>query len=156
MLQETQVSVMFLTQTSQYALRIMASVALARGAEPIRARDLAKNVGASPHYASKVLRKLVKAGLLRATKGHGGGFVLGRSATNVRLIQILDAVSAETQTKACIFGWRRCDSSNPCILHHRWNSVSSAFDEWARKTTLAEIQQDAEHATWLVVRGTPT
>ncbi len=144
---------MILSQTAQYALRIMTSVAVARGAEPLRARDLALKVGATQHYASKVLRRLVKAGLLRATKGHGGGFILARPAAKIKLAQVLDAVGTAPAAKSCIFGWRRCDAAKPCVLHHRWNAVSDAFNEWASNTTLAEIQSDAENASWLLSQG---
>lgn len=145
-----------LSQTSQYALRIMSCIAVARGAQPVRAKLIAQSIDCPPAYVSKVSRKLVEAGLLRAEKGHGGGFILGRSPEKIFFRQILDAVQPTQEKKQCIFGWRRCDSKAPCILHHRWNAVSGAFNEWAKKTTLADIQSDATASKWILRVSEPT
>lgn len=136
-------------QTAQYALRIMASIALTQGARPVRAMEIAEQINTPRHYVSKVLRKLVTAGLLKAERGHGGGFVLARSADKIFFCQILEAVQKSRQTKQCIFGWRRCDASNPCILHHGWHAVNSSFEDWSRKTSLSDIQTDALKSNWL-------
>jgi len=129
----------------------MTSIALVQGAKPVRAKEIAEQIRCPSPYVSKVLRKLVTGGLLKAERGHGGGFVLSRGPEKILFCQVLDAVQAPKETKQCIFGWRRCDSENPCILHHRWNAVSSAFDEWTRQTTLADIQKDAAHSDWLTL-----
>lgn len=144
---------MMLSQTSQYAIRIMAGIALSRGASPLTARAISESINCPAHYTSKVLRSLVLAGLLRAGKGHGGGFMLARGADRIRFCDVLEAVQGAPSVKKCIMGWRSCDSKHPCILHHRWSSVSEAFQEWARATTLADIQRDAGELDWLNLKG---
>ena len=141
---------MILSQTAQYALRIMTSVALTRGAHPVRAKEIAEEIRCPSHYVSKVLRKLVAAGLLKAEKGHGGGFLLSRPADKIYFCQVLDAVQRSTEPKQCIFGWRRCDPNQPCVLHNRWSTVSSSFLDWTRQTSLADVQQDAKEMEWLI------
>jgi Rrf2 family transcriptional regulator, iron-sulfur cluster assembly transcription factor len=140
---------MILNQTAQYALRIMTNIALAQGARPIRAKELSAEISCPAHYVSKVLRKLVTAGLLKAEKGHGGGFILAKPAKNILFCQVLEAVQTTDTKKQCIFGWRKCDPNNPCILHNRWSTVSGAFFDWTRATSLADIQQDARNMKWL-------
>ncbi len=140
---------MILPQTSQYALRIMTHIALNRDAAAVRAKDVAEAINCSSTYVSKVMRKLVVAGLLRAEKGHGGGFVLARSPDKILFSQVLGAIEPKATHPQCIFGWRRCDASNPCVLHHRWNTVSSQFHEWARSTSLADIQRESDASQWL-------
>lgn len=117
---------------------------------PVRAKDMSASISIPPHYLSKVLRRLVEANILHATKGHNGGFVLARPAKQIKLIQILEAVEINVPPKHCIFGWRMCSSKEPCVLHHRWSSVNDAFQKWARTTTLADIKKDASKAQWIV------
>ena len=118
---------MILSRTAEYALRIMTSVALSQGARALRSKEIAASISCPAHYVSKVLRKLVKAGLLRAEKGHGGGFLLAKPADKILFIDVIEVVQGPSKNKHCIFGWRECDPDNPCILHHRWNSVSNSF-----------------------------
>jgi len=92
----------------------------------------------------------VKGGILAATKGHNGGFILARPAKKIKLIHVLEAVEVPVPKKHCIFGWRMCNAKEPCVLHHRWSSVSEAFQHWIRTTTLADIQSDATKVSWIL------
>lgn len=144
---------MILSQTSEYAIRATAYIALHQGDGPVRAKDMSQAISIPPHYLSKVLRKLVEKEILAATKGHNGGFVLSRSAKKIRLLHILEAVESTVPPRHCIFGWRMCNSKEPCVLHHRWSSVNDAFQKWARTTTLADVQNDAEKSGWIIPVG---
>ena len=141
---------MILSQTSEYAIRATSFIALRQDHGPVRAKDMSAAISIPPHYLSKVLRKLVEAGILLATKGHNGGFALSRPSNKIRLVHILEAVETTVPARHCIFGWRMCSSKEPCVLHHRWSSVNEAFQKWARATTLDDIRKDAVKANWIV------
>ena len=141
---------MILSQTSEYAIRATSYISLRQDQGPVRAKDMSSAISIPPHYLSKVLRKLVEAGILNASKGHNGGFLLSRAASKIRLVHILEAVEIAVPAKHCIFGWRMCNSKDPCVLHHRWSRVNEAFQKWARTTSLEDIRKDATKANWLI------
>lgn len=136
---------MILSRSAEYALRIMAFLALA-AQEPsnkaLRAKDLAERLDVPVFYISKVLRRMVEAGLLKGTKGHGGGFLLAKPARKIRFIDIFEAIEGTIEGRRCVFGWSLCSSTSPCVLHHRWSELNDAFQRWARKTTLSDVQKD--------------
>lgn len=144
---------MLLSRTSEYALRSMGAISIQCADFPVSASGISKQIGCPKHYLSKVLRKLVNAGLLKAKKGHGGGFVLAKQACQILLCDIMAAVDGPTKYRHYIFGWRQCDSKKPCILHHRWSKVNSAFAEWSRTTSLEAIKKDLESSQWLFSEG---
>lgn len=144
---------MIISRTAEYALRIMAAVATSQGAIPLKAAEIAGHISCPKHYVSKVLRKLVNGGLLRAEKGHGGGFLLSKKASDIKFSDILKAVDNPLRRKHCIFGWRECNSSKPCVLHNSWQNVSQSFVEWADQTSLMDIQADATRSEWLLNTG---
>lgn len=127
-----------LSQTAEYALRAMAYLAVPRE-ESVRAADLADAIAVPAHYLSKVLRRLVQAGLLESQRGHGGGFVLSRPADQVRFVDVLAAVDALPTENRCAFGWGDCDVKNPCPLHPAWSRLNDAMTGWAEGTTLADV-----------------
>lgn len=141
---------MLLSQTAEYAIRAMSCLAVRADGEVVRAAEIGEEAQIPLHYLSKILRKLVASRLLTAAKGHGGGFAFARAPEKIRLIDIIEAVETPVPAKHCIFGWRICNSANPCILHHRWSTVNDAFQTWIRSTTIAEIKQDAIGNGWLV------
>jgi DNA-binding IscR family transcriptional regulator len=60
---------MFLNQTSQYALRAMAGLIVADQNGPMKSKELAQTTEIPSHYLSKIMRKMVEAGLLNRKKG---------------------------------------------------------------------------------------
>ena len=126
------------SQTAEYALRAMACLA-ARGDEALRAADLTEATHVPVHYLSKVLRRLVAAGLLVSQKGHGGGFVLARRADQITFADVLDAVGEAPAGGRCAFGWGTCDARHPCPLHPAWSVLSTSLVTWAERTTLAQV-----------------
>ena len=73
------------TQTAEYALRAVTHMAMTKSGGPMRAADLSEAMGIPIHYLSKIMRRLVSAGLLESQKGHGGGFRFARDLSEIRL-----------------------------------------------------------------------
>jgi len=136
----------FLSQTAEYALRATACLASAPPDAPVRARDLSEGTQIPTHYLSKILRRLVLAGVLESQKGQGGGFSLARPPGQITFRAVLTAVDAYPASEGCAFGWGTCDAVNPCPLHGAWSRMSREFQGWASTTTFAEIGPLTRHA----------
>jgi Rrf2 family protein len=144
--------VTMLSRTAEYALRAMSHVARAPEGAPVRAAELSQESGVPLAYLSKVLRRLVVAGLLTAEKGHHGGFRLARPAAKIRFSEILQAAESAEPVE-CAFGWKRCDPAKPCPMHPTWTKLKTAYRAWADETTLADVR-DAPAADRAAVRST--
>ena len=72
---------MVLSQTAEYALRAVLTIAEEPGGQPVGAYRLADALGIPQNYLSKTLHQLARAGILDSTRGKLGGF---------RLAHILD------------------------------------------------------------------
>lgn len=132
---------MLLSQTAEYALRAMAWIALQPRDVPIRSRDMSQSTQIPIHYLSKILRRLVLAGLLHSQKGQGGGFLLARPAHEIRFQDILNAVDAAPEEESrCAFGWGACGKANPCPLHESWSRLKDSLQDWAQNTTLDAVK----------------
>lgn len=130
---------MLLSQTVQYALRAMTYLANLPPGKSVRARDLGRATDVPVHYLSKLLRRMVSAGLLESQKGHGGGFVMAMPPRFVRLLDIMLAAEFRPDPNHCAFGWGACRPAAPCPLHPAWSSLNDMVCEWAAQTTLADV-----------------
>ncbi|MBK7584450.1 MAG: Rrf2 family transcriptional regulator [Myxococcales bacterium] len=130
-----------ISQTAEYALRAMAELALAESGTALPALELSRATNVPVHYLSKVLRRLVAAGLLISHKGHGGGFVLARPAHRIRFADVLDAIGEAPVSGRCAFGWGDCDASRPCPLHPAWSTLNDSLVRWANDSTLANLRR---------------
>jgi Rrf2 family protein len=78
-------------------LQISTSLALystlefaANSGQPISAADIAAKYGVSTHHLAKVLRELVRAGILESTRGVGGGYRFGGNAQRLTLMDVIE------------------------------------------------------------------
>lgn len=128
-----------LSQTSEYALRALAQLALCPDDKPVRAADLAEATHVPAAYVSKVMRKLVLAGFVEGTKGHHGGFRLVRAAKDIRFSEVIQAVDPVEPFEHCAFGWGPCNSAAPCPLHPAFAELNRTMRRWAEQTSLGDV-----------------
>lgn len=131
---------MYFPRTAEYALRAMAHMVRLPDGHAARSQELSQAADIPTPYLSKILRKLVLAGLLKSKKGHGGGFVLARPPRLIRFLDVLTAATFEAKPVECAFGWGECDPHHPCPLHPAWAGLRESFLEWAASHTLADVK----------------
>lgn len=132
----------------------MVQIAFLPWESSISADELHSLVGVPRDYLSKILRKLVAAGLLIGEKGHRGGFRLASPPSRITFLQIFQALGltpTQGKTRQCAYGWGVCDNINPCPLHGTFTELYSQFNGWASGTTLADITPPTR--TLLQIRG---
>lgn len=129
----------FLSQTAEYALRAMAWIAARSPDRPLLARDVSVETRIPAQYLSKILRRLVLAGVLESRKGRGGGFMLTRPPERISFRDVLVAVDAFPAEDRCAFGWGTCNPARPCPLHESWGGMEGAFREWAAGSHFGEL-----------------
>lgn len=130
---------MKLPQTAEYALRVLAFMAIRKENAPFRASDLSQDTEIPLPYLSKIMRRLVQGGLLSSQAGHGGGFEFAQPLSRIRFIDVLNAVDYEVHPISCVFGWGGCNEQNLCPLHPFWSDIKNDFVSWAESCTLADV-----------------
>ncbi len=135
---------MYLPKTQEYALRCMAQIALLPWEATINSEMLHELTHAPRGYISKVLNKIVSAGLLKAGRGHGGGFRLARPPSQITYLEILESTGYSFDPDRCVSGWGTCNVSSPCPLHNSFSKLNKILYNWASQTTLADVQQTRE------------
>lgn len=144
---------MLLPQTAEYALRAMACLAALPPGEGLRNRDLAAAANIPSAYLSKILRRLVRDGLLISHKGHHGGFQLARPASEICFADVLASAEVDLHGERCAFGWQRCNSEAPCPLHPSYSELKRELSAWALRTSLADVDVRAVEAAFVRARA---
>ncbi len=141
-----------LSATSEYALRALARLAQLSRGEAILGRDLSRDAGVPQQYLAKIMLALRNAGLVLATRGTGGGYMLLRPADAVHLIDVVSLFEGPSTRPNCLLrAGRECNSKNPCTAHSSWGKVRDAYLEFLERTTLVDISRPAHRSQ--VTRG---
>jgi Rrf2 family iron-sulfur cluster assembly transcriptional regulator len=92
---------MRLSTKGRYA--VMAMVDLARhGADgPVALADIALRQEISLPYLEQLFAKLRRSGLIRSVRGPGGGYLLARPCSSMRISDIIVAVDEPIQATRC-------------------------------------------------------
>jgi Rrf2 family iron-sulfur cluster assembly transcriptional regulator len=131
-----------LTTTSEHALRALTHLAKLPEGASMLGRELAAQAGIPANYLSKILWTLGNAGIIDATRGNGGGYRLKREAGEIRLFEVVELFDRDRVRLSCLLGGGRdCDCENPCAAHESWRAVRTAYLDFLRTKTVADICQ---------------
>ena len=100
--------------------------------------EIAETFRASEHTLSKVLQRLVKAGLIESRRGPGGGFVIAKPASDIALLEVYEAVEGPLWEASCLLGRPACGGAG-CVLGGLQISVHKQVKEYLEKTTLDQL-----------------
>lgn len=137
-----------LSTTSEYALRALTRLAQLSRGETILGRDLARDAGVPQQYLAKIMLSLRNAGLVLATRGSRGGYMLLRPADAVHLIDVISLFEGPSTWPHCLLRMgRECSAKNPCAAHDHWGKVRDGYLEFLEQTTLDDISHKTAHET---------
>jgi Rrf2 family protein len=129
--------------TCQHALRALIYLGGKEYGRPILVREIAEAAGVPRQSLAKLLHSLRNKGLVRSTKGPGGGYGLARPAESMKLIEVIEAVDGHIELgKTCVLGLDQCTDIASCALHHVWK----AFRENYQATVSTMSLHDAADA----------
>jgi FeS assembly SUF system regulator len=113
---------------ADYAVVIMTAAARHCGKRRVCAAELAARTGLPVPTVQKLVSRLSAAGLLRSTRGIGGGLKLARPAAAITLADIVEAVEGPIAVTACVEQGRHdCTLEEVCALRPHWPAVNDAL-----------------------------
>lgn len=129
---------MWISGTTQYALRAVLFVAEHGADDPVRVGAIANALKVPRNYLSKTLHALARAGVLRSGRGPRGGFQLASGPEDISLARVA-APFGDLGSRTCLLGRASCGWKNPCSVHPHWEEVSNALQSFFRDTTIADL-----------------
>jgi Rrf2 family protein len=139
-----------LTASVEYGLHSLLWM-VGAGEDPLSSRDLAEFQNLSPTFLAKILAKLEKAGILTATGGVRGGYVLARAAEEISFLEVVDAIEGRKPLFDCqdirggcaLFGETPPDwaTRGVCSVHAAILRAEKAMRESLASQSLADLGQ---------------
>lgn len=119
---------MRLSSMADYAVVVMSAAARHCGGARVWAGQLAEETGLPAPTVQKLVSRLTAAGLLRSSRGIGGGLKLARPAAAITLADIVEAVEGPIALTACVeHGRHDCSLESACMVRPHWSVVNEAL-----------------------------
>ncbi len=130
---------MKLSTRSRYGLRLMLALALNQDKKPVYLKEIARSEEISEKYLSHIIISLRAKGLVSAFRGAHGGYVLGRPASQIKLLDIIGALEGELYLVDCIKKSDLCGRSAKCIARDVWDEMSGLLIDYLARPSLEDI-----------------
>ena len=128
-----------LTSAADYAIRAMIHLAcLPDGGVALRS-EIAEAQYIPTSFMAKILRSLVRARLLRSSRGVNGGFSLARPAADVNMLEIVEAIEGPLALTDCVPSPSGCGWAADCPASAVWLKVQDAMKDTLKATTLEDL-----------------
>ncbi|HHI76925.1 MAG TPA: Fe-S cluster assembly transcriptional regulator IscR [Gammaproteobacteria bacterium] len=134
---------MRLTTKGRYAVTAMLDLAIHHGEGPITLADIAQRQGISLSYLEQLFSRLRKRQLVSSVRGPGGGYTLGRDASEISVAEVITAVDENVDTTRC-GGAHNCQDNQKCLTHELWHDLSDRIHDYLSRISLDDLMQRRE------------
>jgi Rrf2 family protein len=105
--------------------------------EALNSLHIATARNLSQPLVAKILTTLSRAGYVTGTRGHGGGYRLKKSPSEITIFEVVNLFEGHRDTFACPFGPGWCMEKNPCPLHYTLFALRDNAEEKLSQNTFA-------------------
>jgi len=132
-----------ITRATDYATRVMIFLASLPPAAKAQSAAIARATEVPTSFLSKVMQRLVSAGLVASSRGSGGGFGLAVARGRITMLDILETFEGETRLNLCLTHGPSCNRKSRCPAHAVWEEAQRALVAVLRQASLEKLVQGA-------------
>ena len=133
-----------LSRLTDYGVVVMSQMAKNMSAMKT-APELAAATGVPTPTVSKLLKLLVKVGLVESWRGVNGGYALTKNIDDITAADIIEALEGPVALTACVDGSEAdCGVESLCPMRGGWEKVNRAIRAALEEVTLAELSQPVD------------
>jgi len=134
---------MKLTTKGRYAVTAMLDLALHGAEGPVSLADISSRQEISLSYLEQLFSRLRRHHLVVSVRGPGGGYRLSRTADNIFIAEVVDAVSESLDTTRC-GNKGDCQKGEKCLTHHLWSDLSDRIHQFLSEISLGDLMRKHE------------
>ncbi len=134
---------MFLSKSFGYALRGILYIAVMQDEKrKVQIDEIATKLAVPKHFLGKIMQQIVKAGLLRSTKGPYGGFCLSAETLATPVIRLVEITDGMEQFSMCVLNFKYCNGLNPCPFHFEMEEIKGNYLSLFTRNTFGDLLKD--------------
>ena len=127
-----------------YAIRSLIHLAREGANGPILSNKIAQAESLPAPYLIKVLGILTTHGMVKASRGRGGGFSLAKNPEEINLYDIFILFEGLALTQDCLLGLGKCGEVENCPVHDKWEHTKGQIEAFLKTTAISELAQMRE------------
>lgn len=136
---------MMISTRGRYALRVMLDLAKDESGTYVPLDDIARREGMSEKYLESIIVVLSRAGLVKALRGKGGGYMLTRKPEEYPIGEILRLTEKTLAPVTCLESGAACPEADACPTFPLWQGLDKVIDDYLMAHSLADLLPKAHN-----------
>jgi len=130
-----------LSTKGRYGTRLMLNLALHynAGQESVILKNVSKEEEISIRYLEQIIIPLKLSKLVKSIRGAGGGYILTQPPSELKLIEIIEALEGPIALVDCVDDLDQCDRMPRCATYEVWKEATILLRDYFSKTTLQDL-----------------
>lgn len=134
---------MRMSTKAQYAVRALVSLNLFSGGSPVTIKQISERENISLNYLEQLFVKLRRGQIVKSVRGPGGGYMLSRAASQIRVDEIIDTVEETLVPVSCMNEDGSCGCDFECATQSVWQGLGQQIRVFLSSMTLETLTEEA-------------
>jgi Rrf2 family protein len=130
---------MQITRQADYAMRAVVYLSRLGSDQRAATSQIAEDQHIPPSFLAKIVSQLSVAGLLQTSRGARGGVSLARSADEISLLEVIEAIDGPILLNECVADYGVCTFGESCVLRPVFCDAQTALVSQLGETSFGDI-----------------
>ncbi|MCX7919221.1 MAG: Rrf2 family transcriptional regulator [bacterium] len=137
---------MRMSTRGRYGLTAMLDISIYGEVSSVTAKDISERQNISVTYLEQLLSKLKRAGLVKGTRGPGGGYQLNKPPDQITIGDIIRVLEGPIAPVYCVLPTvdaKQCDKLAKCAMRLLWKKLGDKMSEVLDSITLKDLKEES-------------
>lgn len=130
---------MKLSTRGRYGVKILLDLSINQGKGPVPVGEISLRQDISVKYIDQLMQPLKRAKLIRSVRGPKGGYLLAKSADEITLGTVIQAMEGDFTPLPCVEDAKTCEISMDCRIRAVWQRAIQAMLDELNTTNLSHF-----------------
>jgi Rrf2 family protein len=112
----------------------------------VRVRDVAARRHLPLSFVRRIVARLRAAGVLETTRGMGGGIRLARPASQISMLDVVQAMEGPVALNPCVIPSHTCPLRTGCPAQRAWCEATAILEKYLASTRFDALAAGSDHA----------
>ncbi len=136
---------MRISTKAQYAVRAMVDLSIHSNGRPVALKEISLREEIPLNYLEQLFFRLKKGKIVASVRGPGGGYVLARPGSLIKVGEIVATVEEPLNPVSCLDdGVAACPRISRCVTHNVWQGLGERIKGFLDAINLEELTLEAK------------
>jgi Rrf2 family protein len=146
---------MEISRRTDYGVRVILDLASLQHGVRASTQEIAERQSIPAPFLAKIVSQLSTSGLVDTYRGAGGGVALARPASEINLLDVIEALDGPVRLNRCAIEPNACPHNEKCPVHDIWVEVQGDLTRALTSVTFDSLAEQGRETGPLPIQVPP-